>query len=313
MKKALLSAALIALALSACAAPPVENVPIRIGVLPIIDALPLYVADAQGYFTESGVTVELIPVSSGAERDQLMQAGQIDAMINELISTMFYNREAIQTVVVRFARVPLNGHAMFTILASANSGISDVAGLAGVPIGISEGTIIEYTTDRILENRGLSADQIVTLAVPRIPDRLALLASGELLAANLPEPLATLAEQGGAVRIVDDLAIADLSHSVISFSKSFVDQHPQTVRAFLAALERAVSDINADKQQWTGLLAERSLVPPPIAGSYLTPDFPTASVPDQALFADALRWVQEKNLVSVDVPYAGSVDGSFLP
>ena len=69
----------------------------------------------------------------------------------------------------------------------------------------------------------------------------------------------------------------------------------------------------ADKEKWNGLLAERSLVPPPVAGSYTTPDFPTASVPDEALFADALEWVQSRSLIDGDVSYSDSVDGSFLP
>ena len=38
-------------------------------VLPILDTLPMYVAQQEGLFEQNGVQVEFIPVASGAERD----------------------------------------------------------------------------------------------------------------------------------------------------------------------------------------------------------------------------------------------------
>lgn len=290
-----------------------EPVTIRIAVLPILDALPMYVAQEQGYFEEAGVTVEFVPVSSAAERDQLMQAGQADGMINDLVSTMLYNKDGIQIIVVRFARTATPQYPQFRILAAPGSGIESVEDLIGTEIGISEGTVIEYTTDRLLEAEGIDPSQVVKVAVPRIPDRLALLTSGELPAANLPDPLASLAMQSGATVVIDDSAHPEFGNSLISFRAEFVQDHPEAIRGFLAALEKAVADINADKDRWSDLLSEQGLVPAPLLGSYTIPDFPTASLPSEAQFADVLAWAQERGLVEGDVPYADTVDGSYLP
>ncbi len=78
---------------------------LKIAVLPILDALPMYVANDQGLFEKQGVKVELIPAASAAERDQLIAAGQADGMINEIVSTILYNKDQIQVQIVRFARV----------------------------------------------------------------------------------------------------------------------------------------------------------------------------------------------------------------
>ena len=156
----------------------------------------------------------------------------------KLSRTLFYNKEESNVQIVRFLRVATEEYPLFRILAAKDSGISSVEDLVGVEIGISEGTVIQYTTDRILENAGLSADEITGVAIPKIPDRIALLASGELLAANLPDPAASAALAQGAVLIVDDTSIPEISHSVLSFSIEMVNDNPETVRRFLKAVER---------------------------------------------------------------------------
>ena len=85
----------LALALAACggATPvgPSQPVTVRFAMLPILAALPMFVAEASGYFDAANIEIEVVPVASAAERDQVMQACQADAMVNDLISTMFYN------------------------------------------------------------------------------------------------------------------------------------------------------------------------------------------------------------------------------
>ena len=92
----------------------------------MLDSLPLYVAQANGYFQDAGVTVELIPVGSAPERDQLMQSGQIDGMLNEVVTTLYYNRETPKIKMVRFARVATAEYPVFRILAAKDSGITTV-------------------------------------------------------------------------------------------------------------------------------------------------------------------------------------------
>jgi NitT/TauT family transport system substrate-binding protein len=316
MKNLTRLALLLPFALAACGGgpePTQARVRVRIGVLPILDALPMYVAEAQGYFEENGLQVIFVPVASAAERDQLMQAGQIDGMINDLISTLLYNKNQISVIAVRFARTATPEFPQYRILAAAGSGIASVQDLAGVEIGISEGTVIEYTTYRLLEAEGLATEDIRTVAVPKIPDRLALLASGELQAANLPDPLSSLAIQGGATVIIDDSAHPEYGNSLISFRKDFVTQRAQVIRGFLAAIEAAVADINADKAAWEDLLVEKELIPAPLIGEYTIPDFPTASVPSEAQFADVLQWALDRGLVQTRLSYSQSINASFLP
>lgn len=294
-------------------AAPAEVVTLRMAVLRILETLPMYVAEQEGLFAAKGVKVEFIPAASAAERDQIITAGQADGMINEVVSTILYNKDQVQVQIVRFARTATPTHSQYSILASKQSGITSVEGLKGVEIGISQGTVIEYITDRLLQAEGLSPEEIKTVAVPKIDVRMNLLASGELKAATLPDPFSSLALQQGAVLVTDDTKHPEYGYSTIAFRKKVIDEHPEAIRAFLAAIEEAVAMINADPAKWEGLLVEQKLIPAPLVGSYKYPPFPTASVPSQAQWDDVLAWMKGKGLVDKDVSYTDSVTTAYLP
>ena len=312
-KRLILLLIALSLALAGCTRAASSEKTLRIAVLPVLDSLPLYVAQANGYFDEEGIKVELVPVGSAPERDQLMQSGQIDGMLNEVVTTLTYNRDGAKIKIVRFARVATADYPVFRILAAKDSGIASVADLKGVEIGVSEGTVIEYMADRVLQNAGLSADEIAKIGVPKIADRTALLESGQLKAAVMPDPLASLLMQKGATLVIDDTTLPEVSNSVYSFSVETLKQYPQEVKAFLRAVERAVTEINQNKDAYTNLMVEQKLVPEAVVGHYAIPDFPTASVPSQAQFDDALAWAQGKGLVQGALKYQDNIDSGYLP
>lgn len=315
MNKKILKTLLVLLVLLAACAPtaPQEATTLKIAVLPIIDTLPMYVAQQEGLFAKHGVNVEFVPVASAPERDQLLAAGQADGTINETLAVMLFNKESIQMQAVRYALRPAPGYGHFFILASGQSGIASVDELKGVEIGVSQGTVIEYVTERILQAEGFTADEIKTIAVPKIPDRMALLTSGELQAGVMPDPLASLVVAQGGVVVADDSTHPEYGFSVISFRKAAIDANPEAVKGFLAAIEEATALLNSDAAKYKNLLSEQNLVPPPLLETYRTPPFPSAGVPTVEEWNDALDWLKEKGILDVDISYEDSVNASLLP
>lgn len=287
--------------------------PLRVALLPILDSLPYYVAEEQGYFAEAGVEVVAVPVGSALERDQLMQAGEIDGMLNEMHSSAVFNRDGVQVQVVMSARKATADGPLFRVLAAPRQNITIPGDLAGIPIGIAENTIIQYVTERLLEAEGLAADEIVGQSVPAIPERFQLLMEGQLLAATLPDPLAQSAIEQGAVLIIDDSAYPEVAVSVLTFSLEAVEGKPEAIRRFLAAWDRAAGDINADPEAFRALLLEKVNVPPNVQDTYTIPPFPRAEVPTPAQWEDVVMWLKGKGLVESDLPYGESVTTGFLP
>ena len=301
----------LAVVLTACGGRPQET-RLRMGLLPILDILPFHIADQRGYFEEQGIQVELVPVKSAQERDALMQAGEIDGMLTDLISIGLFNREQVQIQVVAIARRAYPDAPQFRILAAPGSGIQTVQDLAGVPIGISQNTIIEYLTDRLLTASGLSPDQIAIQEVSAIPVRFEQLMNGQIQAATLPDPLAQGAIAGGAHLIVDDSRYTQYSQSVLAFHVKALKEKPDTVRKFMVAWNKAVAELNANPEAYEDLLIEVGRVPPSIQGTYKMPLFPQGEITSEGEWEDVVNWLLEKGLIEKPIPYSDAVSPDFV-
>ncbi|HSR33234.1 MAG TPA: ABC transporter substrate-binding protein [Anaerolineae bacterium] len=306
---------LMTLVLAGCGVsePTAEVQTLKMALLPVMDVLPFHVAEQNGYFDQVGVHVELIPVKSAQERDTLMQTGQIDGMLTDLLSPVLFNQEEPQIMVVRTARQVYPGSPLFSILAKPGSDIKSPQDLAGVEVGISQNTVIEYLTDRMLENAGLTPEQIESQEVSAIPVRFELLVNGEIPAATLPDPLASGAVAAGAVLVVDDTSVPELSQSILAFGTDVLETKPDAVRRFLEAWELAVQELNDKPDDYRDLLIEKGRVPESVQGTFQMPPFPEASVPTPEQLSDVVQWSLAKGLIGRDIPYEQMVDDGYLP
>ena len=301
------------LATHLCAQKAQSATALKVALLPILDSLPFHAAQAKGYFERFGVTAKAVPVGSGLERDQLMQAGAIDGMLNEMATTANFNRERTQVQIIVSARKAYPHYPLFRLLSAPGSGLSTPADLKGIPIGISKNTIIEYVTDRLLAAGGLAPNQIAKKSVPVIPERFQLLLQGQLKAATLPDPLAKSALEAGAGAVIDDSTHPRYSVSVLSFSIQALKTKADAVRQFLKAWNQAVQDINADPESYRGLLLQKIRVPKNIQKTYRIPPFPLGEVPGADQWADVMHWMVSKGLLKTPLPYKESITTNYLP
>ncbi len=285
---------------------------LRMALLPILDVLPFYIAQEKGYFEAEGLEVDLVPVKSAQERDALLQAGEVDGALTDLQAVAIFDREASELKVVAKARKAYPDAPLFRVIAAPGFTVDGPDDLARQPIGISQNTIIEYLTDRLLVAWGLPADQIAVEEVSAIPVRFELLMEGQLKAATLPDPLGQAAIASGASLIVDDTQFTDYSQSVLAFTAPSLENKPDTIRAFLRAWDRAVTDLNQDPNAYRAVLIENTRVPPNVQDSYNIPPVPSGEITTEAEWNDVVAWAREKGLLDGPVPYDRAVDTSFV-
>ncbi|MGB9804514.1 ABC transporter substrate-binding protein [Desulfofundulus sp.] len=295
-------------------APQENRSTLRLGMLPIIDNLPFWVAQQKGYFKAEGLNVQLIPFPSAVERDSAFAAGQIDAAVGDLLAVAGLNNAGTPVRAVSICMGVKPGESRFAILSAPRSDIRKPAQLKNVPIAISTNSIIEYVTDRLLEDQGLDKKEIKKTSIPKMPVRLEALLNGKVQAATLPDPLATLAQIKGA-HVVASTTNDNVAQTVLMVRRDTIDNNLPQLQKLMRAYSRAVSDIQANPYGYNDLLAREARVPAPVLNSSpyrLAVNFSAPQLPKRKDVQDVLQWMQEHKLLTKPLTYDDMVDTRVL-
>lgn len=285
---------------------------IKIGLLPIVDSLPFYVAVDKGYFQAEGVSVELINFDSAVERDSAIQAGEIDGTLGDVLAVAALNNGGTAVKIVSLGLGETGKEGRFAILSAPGSGITRPEELKNVPVAISTNSIIEYVTDSLLLEQGLKPVEIKKEAIPKIPVRFSLLLEGKIKAACLPDPLAALAESKGAKLVIDDTS-SNLSQTVIYFRNDFLGRSPGAVTKFLRAYGRAAGDINQNPGAYRALLVEKARVPQEALAVFKMDHYPAPQLPDRKQVERVVKWMTDKGLLKQQFKYEDLIRADLLP
>nr|WP_315990588.1 MetQ/NlpA family ABC transporter substrate-binding protein [Desulforamulus aquiferis] len=290
-----------------------ESTKLKVGMLPIADNLPFWVAEQKGYFKEEGIEVELIAFPSALERDSAFTAKQIDAGIGDLIAVATMNNAGTKVKSVAVAQGISPGENRFAILAAPNSDIKSVEQLKNVPIAMSLNTINEYITDRMLTEKGLSQEDIKKIAVPKLPVRFDALMGGTVMAATLPDPMATLAEIGGAHLIADN-SKNTLAQTVVIVRQETLDKNDIDIEKLMKAYSRAVSDIQRNPDQFNDILMEEAKIPKNLlsSGNQLRFIYSAPELPKEEDVDAVIEWMLEHDLLKNKLTYGDMVYGKVL-
>ena len=292
---------------------------LRIGLLPVLNALPAYIAQDAGYFAEEGLVVELRLYLSAKELTETVLAGDLDGLQADLVSALRMNAAGEVARVVR--HVGITNQPFVSLVVSPRSGIESAAELAGARIGLSHNTIIQYLTDSLLAGVGMSAAEVEYVEVAKILERYNDLLRGKIDAASLPEPFVSLTANYGARALIDDSVMSYVPEA-LSIRSDVLMEKGDAARAFLRAYERAVATLNAmagDNRAYREFsdavgVKPNTMVKSMVAGGILpVPALSLASVPNAEEYAAVHDWALENGLLSEAQAYEDVVDGSYLP
>lgn len=233
-----------------------ENETIRVGSILALGTATPFVAEELGYFEEAGVNVEVMEFSDGSAMMEAFAAGELDVAMGGIGPAATWYMRGIDLKVV--AGTNGGGH---VLMARADSGIETVADLAGKMV--AEPSIATVTDAllraKILPDGGLQPDVDVTLIPGMKPADMAtsLMATGEVDAIITWEPYAAQAEAdyGDEIKIVYDAAQEVSGDSETGFypgnvviaTGDYIENHRETLDAFLAVHEKTTDYINNDE------------------------------------------------------------------
>ena len=285
---------------------------LKIGTLHIEDAVPLFLAEREGFFGETDSRVALIPFQSALERDSALTAGAIDGAITDPVGALLLDqgRGLLRLTALCLGATPAEGP--FAILAAPKSSLRTVDDLKGVEVAVSRATIIDYVIDRLLAERGFTPAERRTIDIKKMPIRLQMLLGNQVQAATLPEPLAAIAMGRGARLLVSDAdSTTSLSQTVFVFRRPVLDERKGEVAAFFVAYGRAVLLINTEPERYRPLFVDKGRIPADLSATYPIPAYPEPAPFPRELYAPVIDWLAERRL-SPPLAYEQLVDRDFL-
>ncbi|HEY3365485.1 MAG TPA: MetQ/NlpA family ABC transporter substrate-binding protein [Symbiobacteriaceae bacterium] len=304
----------------------VKPVTIKLGMLPITEGLPFWLADQKGYFKDQNVTVEFVPFKSANERDAAIMSGAIDGMVSDLVAAATLVGSGTKVHAVSMSLGVTAAEAPMGILSSPKSNIKVAADLKGKEIAISSGSIMQYVAEKLLAENGLKPDDVKFVSIPQIPVRLDSLLSDKVAAAILPDPLFYLAgtnTKKAHVVLDNSKAKQNYYQSVIIMTDKAIADKAEGIKRMFTAYNRAVADLQnppkADPDKTTfnnnlkDILGEKANLPAEIKAIYPVVPFSYATAPKKEDVESVLQWLTNKQLLKTKVTYEQMVNTTLLP
>lgn len=282
---------------------------LRVGIIPIEDALPFLVLEKEKLVPG----LRVITYQSGSERDAAIRSGEIDGCVTDPLGTALLRCGGLD---LSIAWVVSGSHpqvSRLSILASPKSDILSLPQLKGVPVALARNTIAEFVTDTLLTDAGFAPGEIVKEEVTSITSRYLALMEGKVSAAALPDSVAFLAESQGARRLISDTHGGKSRYQrVLVFTRKAIGVKRPIIRALLEGYDPLIVRLNSGRDKYRPLMLKLGGIPDPVLDDYVMGRLGTAQIPDRDAIQPLLSWAKGKGLLPRPVTYEELVDGSFL-
>lgn len=288
--------------------------PVRIGTLATEDFLPMWVAEDKGYVTGEGAAVEITVFQSAQELSTALASNSIDGAMTDIpVAANLSAAGSPMTITwTTLGAVPQQGR--FGVMVGPNSDVTSLTDLAGVPIGVGSGTMLEYVMDRLMAAAGIPEDQIVKEELKKLPVRYQLVMEGQTKAGVFPASLLALGEAQGGRVIADDTSGENLSMSVMAFRTAFAQDESgkAKIQKVQRAWDRAVDDIAANPEDYRNVLIEDANLSEVLQDTYPIPSYPKAKVPSVGDVDPVLQWMVAKGYLDDGIVF-DQPTGELMP
>ncbi len=210
--------------------------------------LPLTIAEQLGFFAAEGLQVEVNDFPGGTHAVQAGITGTAD-----VVSAAFEHVISLQSKNHSYQSFVLMGRApqiAFGVLTKVMPGYKSMADLRGKRVGVSvPGSSTNMMANLVLSRAGISADSVTYVGVGSAATALNAVRSGQIDAICNVDPVMTMLEQRGELRIIADTRTLKGSQEVfggsmpaacLSASSEFMKAHPATIQALTNGIVHAL-------------------------------------------------------------------------
>lgn len=225
---------------------------VAIGVARVVLAAPVIIAMEKGFFAEERLDLKVKEYPFGKPALGAMFAGEVDMATAADIPIVLNNFTRDDFLVTAMFAANEDG---CKLVARRDRGIDKPADLKGKKIGITLGTTAQFFLSTFLNSHGLMESEVEMVDLPQteLPGGIE---RGEVDAVAAFEPYAFQAR-----RLLGDRAVKFAKTglyretALLAADRRFVEEHPETVRRVLRAIDRAVDFMRHNRKEAIAIMA----------------------------------------------------------
>lgn len=251
---------------------------VSIGVIPIVDVAPIYLGVQEGIFEDHGLDVELTLAQGGAAIIPAVQSGDFDFGFSNITSLVIGKSKGLPLQVVAPGPQTTGeaGDDFSSLLVPEDSDAESIVDLEGQRVAVNTlNNINDTVLKEGMRQEGGDRDSMDLVEVA-FPDMGGQLESGNVDAIMAVEPFATMAMNEGAQEIYSPYAqpIEDLTIAAYFASTDRIEEDPETVDAFIAAMKESQQYAEDHPDDAKAILSEYTEIEPDVVDELTMPKFP---------------------------------------
>lgn len=221
----------------------IDRASFKIGVLPTLDCLPIYVAYSENLFDTLGVEVHIKPFTAQMDCDTALIGGSVEGSITDLIRARHLQEQGVGL------DCSISTNTYWQLITNRLSRIKSLDQLSDKMIAITRNSATDYLAD-IAIKRGKPKYDCYRIQINDVNIRLAMLRNNEMDAMLLTEPQTTTARLLKNPVLLDS---RDLKENLGAFAfrtKIYRDKRRrEQYRKFIKAYNMACDSINKNGAQ----------------------------------------------------------------
>lgn len=270
---------------------------LNIGLMPAVDIAPIMLAEKNGYFDELGLDVNIQIYTNAQNRQTALQTNSIDGAMTDIVALITNNAEGFGLKGV------LSTDGMFPLLVNPKN-IDD----KDIKVGMMEISVSNYLVEQYLGDEY----NYKKVYINAIPTRLEAIATGDIERGLIPEPLASIGEMKGLIKVVYD-GIPRESLDIMAFTEKAISEKANSIELFTKAYEKAILDIQKDPSLARDVLMETiKTLPPVIKDSITLPEYKNSYLPSDQFINELIDWTSNIVGKTFDVSPEDILDRRFI-
>jgi NitT/TauT family transport system substrate-binding protein len=248
---------------------------VKVGYIPIVDCLPLYVAKDKGMFDKQGLSAELVPLQGGPRIIEALTSKSVDFGYSNVVSVIVARSKGVPIVGVTGGPVETTSRQAHALMVAESSPIKSPKDLEGKTVAINSLRGLEQVVLRqYLEKNGVNPDSVKVVEAP-VPQMEGVLKNGSVDAIQPAEPFVTLALSHKTARVLGHPHTEVRPRNIIAnynVRQDWLGQNAETVRKFAAALAEASDFIAKNDAEARQILLKYTQIPQEVVGQVVLPE-----------------------------------------